>query len=91
MKLSEDRISHIAHMIFDRLYDDDVVDFDDEEEGLREIKRAMVDFFKYYDEIDATCRRKIESLRKKVPEGSPEWEILYRKFFEDELSRRRIK
>ncbi len=91
MKLSEDRISHIAHMILDRIYRDDVVDFEDEEEALREIKRAIHDFFKYYDEIDGDVRKRIQSLKRKIPEGSPEWEIIYRKYFEDELSRRRIK
>jgi len=91
VKLSEDRISHIAHMILDRIYRDDVVDFEDEEEALREIKRAIHDFFKYYDEIDGDVRKRIQSLKRKIPEGSPEWEIIYRKYFEDELSRRRIK
>lgn len=90
MKLSEERISHIAHMVFDRIYDDDVVDFYDEETGVREIRRAIEDFLKFYEDLDRSVRLKIESLKKKIPEASPEWEILYKKYFEEEVKKKRL-
>jgi hypothetical protein len=91
MKLSEERISHIAHMVFNRIYDDDVVDFYDEETGLREIKRAIEEFVKIYEDVDSFVRGKIESLKNRVPEGSLEWEILYKKYFEDEVRKKKKK
>jgi hypothetical protein len=90
MKLSEERISHIAHMVFNRIYDDDVVDFYDEETGLREIKRAIEEFVKIYEDVDSFVRGKIESLKNRVPEGSLEWEILYKKYFEDEVRKKKL-
>lgn len=90
MKLSEGRISHIAHMVFNRIYNDDVVDFYDEETGAREIKRAILEFLRFYEEVDGSVRAKIESLKRKIPEGSLEWEVLYQKYFEDEVKKRKL-
>lgn len=90
MKLSEERISHIAHMVFNRIYEDDVVDFYDEETGVREIKRAIENFLKFYEDLDVAVRVKIESLKKRIPEGSPEWEILYKKYFEEEVRKKKL-
>jgi hypothetical protein len=60
-----------------------------EERILREIKRTITDELKFEDEADAAARRTIQSLSRKVPEGSREWDVLYRKYFEEEMNRRR--
>ncbi len=41
------------------------------------------------DLIDELVRKKIQSLSRPVPPGSREWEILYRKYFEQELKKQR--
>ena len=90
MRLSEDRISHLSRLILDKLVQDRTVDsLQAEERLLREIKRVMTDELKFDDEADSTARRTIQSLSRRVPEGSPEWEVLYRKYREEELRRRR--
>jgi hypothetical protein len=60
-----------------------------EEKVLRDIKRTFTDELRFDDEADAAVRRTIQSLSRRVPEGSPEWEVLYRKYREEELRRRR--
>jgi hypothetical protein len=60
-----------------------------EERILREIKRTITGELKFEDEADAAARRTIQSLSRRVPEGSREWDVLYRKYFEEELNRRR--
>ena len=90
MKLSEERISHISHLIWDALYDDDMVDYPDEEEALRGIKRTMANYLKVHDEIDDATRHKIDTLKRGVAEGSREWEILYHKYYEEEAQKRRF-
>lgn len=90
MRLSEDRISHISHLILDVLVQDRHVDpLQPEERLLREIKRTITDEFKFEDEADAAARRIIQSLSRKVPEGSPEWDVLYRKYRDEEMRRRK--
>jgi hypothetical protein len=90
MKLSEERLSHISHLIWDAIYNDDLVDYPDDEEALKCIKKTMLDYFKIADEIDDVVRAKISSLKRGVQEGSREWEILYLKYFEEEAQRRRF-
>ncbi len=90
MRLTEDRISHLSHLILDKLVQDRAVDMlQAEERLLREIKRVITDELKFDDEADSAARRTIHSLSRRVPEGSPVWEVLYRKYREEELRRRR--
>lgn len=90
MRLTEDRISHLSHLLVDRLYKDDVADFPDEAAALREAKGAFLAFVRAEEEVDAFVRRKIASLSRRVPEGSREWDVLYRKYFEEEMARRKL-
>ncbi|MCL4873153.1 DUF507 family protein [bacterium] len=88
MRLSDDRISHIAHLLFDGVWKDDLVDFTDEDKALAEIKKAMTGYLRVEDEADTAARAKIRSLSRDVPEGSREWDILYKKYFEEEASKK---
>ncbi len=90
MRISEERVSHLLHLMIDRLYKDDLADFPDETAALREGKRVLNGFLKAEEEADAFVRRKIASLSRRVPEGSREWDILYRKYFEEEMARRKL-
>ena len=90
MRLSEDRIYHLSHLIQDMLIRNRNIDIlEAEERILRETKRTIADELKFEDEADEAARRTIQSLSRKVPEGSREWDVLYRKYREEELNRRR--
>jgi hypothetical protein len=89
VRLSEDRISHISHLVLDALVRNKNVDaLLPEEKLLREIKRTITGELQFEDEADDAARRTIQSLSRRVPEGSPEWDVLYRKYREEELRRR---
>ena len=89
MRLSEDRISHLAHLIADGVWQDDLADFTSEEKALQEIKGVLTSFLKVEDEADTSARDKIRSLSRDVPEGSREWEILYKKYFYEEMAKKK--
>jgi hypothetical protein len=89
MRFTEDRISHIAHLVWDALYNDDLVDYPDEDKALLGVKAAIHQFFHVDDEIDDLVRKKIQSLKRGVTEGTREWEILYTQYYEEEANRRR--
>jgi len=90
MRLSEDRIYHISHLIQDMLLRNRNIDIlQPEERLLREVKRTIADELKFEDEADEAARRTIQSLSRRVPEGSREWDVLYRKYVEEEMNRRR--
>jgi hypothetical protein len=90
MKLSEERTSHLCHLVWDALYDDDLVDYTDDDAALLCIKKAFTDYLKIHDQIDDFAREKVASLKRGVQEGSREWDILYKKYYEEEASKRRF-
>jgi len=90
MRLNEDRISHISHLILDMIVRNRNIDvIQAEERMLREIKRTITSELQYEDDADEAARRTIQSLSRKVPEGSREWDVLYRKYVDEEMNRRR--
>jgi len=89
MRLSDERISHIAHLMTDAIWKDDLVDFTDDARALAETKRIITSIFEIEDRADDAAREKIRSLSRDIPEGSREWEILYRKYFEEEMNKKR--
>lgn len=92
MALSEEKISHLSHLLLDALKKERRVRFlQDEERTLREIKRTIVDTVQAEEAIDQDVRKKIASYSRPISEGSPEWEVLYQKFVQEESSRRERK
>lgn len=85
MMLSDDKITHLTHVILKGLMDKGLITLK-EDDGLlrRDIKRTLINELKIGEDIDVVVRRKLQSFSKKLVEGSPEWEVLYRKFFEEE-------
>ena len=90
MRLSDDRISHISHQVLDAVLKGGVAEpAVPAEKVLRDIKRTFTEELRFDDEVDDAVRRTIQSLSRRVPEGSTEWEVLYGKYREEELRRRR--
>lgn len=89
MRLSEEKIAHLAGRIVDRLWDDDLIDFKMQEARFRsEIERVLFEDLKIEDEISNEAIQRIETYKRDIPYGSDEWRILYDRFF-DEISARR--
>lgn len=86
-RFSEDKIYHLAHLVGDRLFDDDLMDFSDEDEGIKFCKRVFLEYFKQEDQAVDKVRKKVQSLNNAPFEGSREWDILFRKYLEEELNR----
>jgi len=86
MSLSEDRISHLSHEIMERLWRDDMVDVGDESRALARVKQTLTAYFQVSEEIDTAVRAKLRNRAQ----GSRDWEDLYQKFYQEELSRRKL-
>ncbi|HCE68618.1 MAG TPA: DUF507 domain-containing protein [Geobacter sp.] len=70
----------------ERLWRDDLADVVDEGRALSRIKQSLTDFFSVVEDIDAAVQAK---LRNRAP-GSRDWELLYQKFYQEELARRKL-
>lgn len=67
-----------------------VADFPDDPAAHREAKAVLESYAKAEEAVDAFARDRISRLSRRVPEGGREWEILYRKYFEEEMTRRKL-
>ena len=89
MKLSRERVLHLSRLIMAHLDQDDAVEyFEDPNEIRQQIVKMIEAEMKADEMIDALVRRKLET-QKRVVEGSDEWDVLYRKYYEDEVSKHR--
>ncbi len=90
MKLSREKILRLSHLILNHLDQDDAVEyFADPQEIRQQIVRLISDEMKTDEAIDVLVRRKIETQKRPIVEGSDEWEVLYRKYYEEEVARHR--
>jgi hypothetical protein len=90
MMLSEDKVSHITHLLLERIKKDKLAKLIvDEIKILREMKGIINSEIKLDAEIDVIVRRKLDSYSKKIIESSSEWNVLYQKFFKEELKNKR--
>jgi hypothetical protein len=88
-RLSENRISHLAHLLLDGVRKGRLGEFPNEGRALTETKRVLQEYFHREDHLDDIVRQKIQSLSRYVPAGSREWDVLYRKYFEEESRKQR--
>jgi len=89
MMLSDDKISHTSHVLLKGMLDNKLINLRaDDSEVRREIKRIIVAELKVGEDMHDIVTRKLLSLSKKLAEGSAEWEVLYKKFYEEEEARR---
>ena len=90
MKLSREKVIRLSHLIFNQLNQDEEVEFyADPQEIRQQIFKIISDEVKADEAIDAIVRRKIESQKRTIAEGSDEWDVLYRKYYEEETARHR--
>ncbi|HTV10015.1 MAG TPA: DUF507 family protein [Candidatus Aquilonibacter sp.] len=88
MRISRDKLNKLAHTIADTLAEIDEVEFMEDRNTIRqEARKALETLLTQETKIDAAARQKIASQRKIIPEGSQEWDILYRKYYNDEVKK----
>src|ERR1039458_269873 len=86
MRLSREKINKLAHAVADTLAELDNVDFLEDRNSIRlEARRVLELLMAQEARIDAAARQKIESQRRTILEGSQEWDILYRKYYNEEV------
>lgn len=88
IRLSREKTNYMARIILDALFENDQVEFLDESNEIRlAIVRSIEEEIKLYILIDQKAIGKIQSQKKSIEEGSREWDILYRKYYNEEISK----
>jgi hypothetical protein len=89
VKLSRERVLNLSHLILGYLDQDDGVEYFDEPQEIRQtIVKIIMDEMRNDEVIDGVVRKKLET-QKRVVEGSDEWDVLYRKYYEEEVAKHR--
>ncbi len=87
-RLSREKINFLARQILNILESSEQVEFLDDTNEIRLIVvKAIEEEMKLYEMLDKKAVEKIQSQKKAIEEGSREWEILYRKYYNDELNK----
>ena len=88
MRVSRDKVNKLAHTVADTLAEIPECDFLEDRNTIRqEARKALEKLLTEETKLDAAARQKIASQRKIIMEGSQEWDILYRKNYNDEVKK----
>lgn len=84
-----ERMNQIALKIRDLIMEDPTVEIYEEPSVIRNrIRQILMEALREEEEIDREVRERIRSYSRRIVEGTPEWNHLYRRIYEDALKRR---
>jgi len=88
VRISRDKLNKLAHVVSDILAETDEAEFLEDRNTIRqEARKALEKLLLEETRIDQAARLKIQSQRRIIPEGSQEWDILYRKYYNEEVKK----
>ena len=88
MRISRDKVNKLAHAVTDALAEMDEVEFVEDRNSIRlKTREVLEELLKREAAIDAAARQKIETQKRTILEGSQEWDILYRKYYNEEVKK----
>jgi hypothetical protein len=88
MRLSREKIVRLSHQITEVLVSSNEVEFVEDRDTIRQqVVLILTATLRDEEKADAEVRKKITSQKKEILEGSEEWDVLYRKYYADELRR----
>ena len=86
--MSREKVNKLAHAIADTLANMENVEFLEDRNTIRVESRNILEKLLLEEaKIDAAARQKIENQRRTILEGSQEWDILYRKYYNEEVKK----
>jgi hypothetical protein len=87
LRLSREKVTRISHQVAEALrVDPDVILKTDLNEIRLEIVKVINNRLKIDEMLDQKVRDRIASFKRKIPEGGQEWQILYRRYYEEEIN-----
>ena len=88
MRVSRDKVNKVAHAVTEALAEVNELDFVEDRNTIRlEVRKIMEDLLNQEEKIDQAARHKIENQKRTILEGSQEWDILYRKYYQEEVKK----
>jgi len=84
-----ERLNQIINRIMNLIMEDESVEiYEDPPVIRRRIREIVLGALKIEEEIEREVRKRIKKYSRDILEGSPEWNILWKRIYEDELKKR---
>ena len=88
MRISREKINHISSLIVRDFAKRDELDYKVDLNDVRlDITRVMTNILQVDDKADAEARRILNTYSNAPREGSPEWDIMYQKHFDEYMNK----
>jgi hypothetical protein len=88
MRLSREKIVRISHQVTDSLVQTNEVEFVEDRDTIRQhIVQSITNILREEEKVEVEVRKRITSQKKEIVEGSEEWDLLFRKYYSEELRR----
>ncbi len=88
IRVSRDKLNVLARGVAEALKTLDAVEFIEDPNTIRQQTRTYLEeLLRHEMQIDKAARAKIESQKRTIQEGTQEWDILYRKYYNEEVKK----
>ncbi len=88
IRISRDKMNVLAKVATEALVSMENVEFIEDRNTIRlELRRILEELLKEEMRIDQAARQKIDNQRRTILEGTQEWDILYRKYYNEEVKK----
>lgn len=88
MKLSRDKINDLSHKIVSASSKSRAFRLKKPANDIRLlVVKIMTDLLSTEEKVDRAARQKVRSMKREIPEGSEEWDLLHRRYYAEELKR----
>ena len=87
MRFSDERISYLAHLLCEHSSKQGLIKIPDMNRLLNETKQVLQTYCKLDETVDEFVRKKLGSHSRMILEGSPEWDVMYKKYFQEEMNK----
>ena len=86
----EDRYSDLSHRIMQNIWKSGLVEYTIAENRIKNvIYSAMENYIESFEDVEESVAEKITHYKRKLIPGSPEYDLVFEKLYEDELRKKR--
>jgi hypothetical protein len=88
LKLSRNKVNCLTRLIIEYIEINEELDYVEDIGNIRlKLFHIIMNELRMYEDIENNAKERVNSQKKTIPEGSREWEILFRKYANEELNK----
>ncbi len=85
--ISEEKLTHILHLMIQGLKTSGYAEFPNEETAIREGRLVCNKFITQLNQVAENVRKRILSMKSAPQEHTTQWDNLYQKYYEEEMAK----